>query len=165
MDDNILICPVTYNKQEIYNKWQTNEIKEADNHYHVVSDGILSKKDFTLLFENNDVKKYLPIEKIKSLNIYSNIIFNTNFFEYISSERIILNIINQHGNIIGSFIPTKQKRNIKTEIAQLDVLINEKKRLKLAKELEKANIFNLRAVLRYYKRREYSQQIETAGKK
>lgn len=159
-DENILLCPITYNDYDVYNKWQTCEIKEIENHYHIISDGVISKRNFTLLFENDNVKKYIPIEKIDTLSIYSNVIFNTNFFEYISSERIIVNIVDQYGNILGNYIPIKQRRNIKTEISQLNILNDEKKRLLLAKELEKAYLFNLRATLRYYKRREENNQID-----
>lgn len=61
------------------NRWRTNSLEKINNEYHIVNEGILSQSDYTILFENKNKKVYIPIEATKILNIYSNIIINSNF--------------------------------------------------------------------------------------
>ena len=37
---------------EQYNHWKTTAIQRIDQNYHIINDGILTRKDFTILFEN-----------------------------------------------------------------------------------------------------------------
>lgn len=152
-DGHVLIQPKEQNTKIIYSQWKSSALKEIDHNYHIVNDGILTKKDFTLLFENEKEKKYLPVEVIDSLSIYSNVVFSSGFFEIAQKEGFSVNFINNYGNQIGRFVPQSWKRNIKTEMAQVQLLGDENRRLKLAKVFQNANIFNVRAVLRYYERR------------
>lgn len=149
------------NKKEVYHVWQKTSLKELDHNYHIVNNGILTKKDFTILFENEDEKKFIPVEVIDSLNIYANVIFSSNFFQIANQEGFSVNFMDQSGNIIGRFIPTNWKRNVKAEMAQVNLLNNEIERLKFAKKFQQANIFNIRASLRYYERREHDELIKS----
>lgn len=158
----VFVTPVVHNRNTSNYMWQTNSLKKTSDHYHIVSDGILTKKDYTLLFENEEEKKYLPIEDIDSLSIYSNVIFSSNFFELANSERLMVNIVNSRGEFAGRFLPQKCKRDIHTELMQLSVLNDNKQRIALARSFQKANLFNVRAALRYYKRQAGNQKITQA---
>lgn len=155
-EKHILMTRAVKKTTQIYHQWTSSSLKEVDHHYHIVNDGILTKKDFTLLFENENEKKYLPIEVIDSLSIYSNVIFSSGFFDLIGHERVIVNLIDKNGNLLGRFLPSSQKRNLKTEMEQIRLISDEKNHMKLAKSYQNANIFNIRATLRYYERREGS---------
>ena len=141
------------NNKEIYHLWKSSAIREVDHNYHIVNGGILTKKDFTILFENTDEKKYIPIETIDSINIYSNVIFSSNFFELANKEHFAVNLISNTGNLVGRFIPDSWNRDSHVEKEQLRILNSPKEHLKLAIILQYANIFNIRASLRYYDRR------------
>lgn len=149
-------------RKEVYSKWKQDSVRKIDHHYHIVNDGILTKKDFSILFENEENKHFLPVETMDSLSVYSSVSFSSNFFKFVSSENLVINIIDRSGEQLGSFIPNKKKGDYKVEIAQIKLLTDEKRHLKIARKLQNANIFNLRAVLRYYERRGHSQEIREA---
>ena len=52
-----------------------------------------------------------------------------------------VSMINRYGEKVGSFVPQNNRRNIKTELKQLQIYENEKERLELAKKLEIASAF------------------------
>ncbi len=51
--------------------WQAAKLEWRDNEYHIISDGILTKKDFSLLFENQEKKMYIPVESASMGRIFS----------------------------------------------------------------------------------------------
>ena len=63
----------------VYRDWYTTGIQRVDQTYHLLNEGILTKHDYTILFEGNDGKKYIPVETTDSLYIYSNVIFPNTF--------------------------------------------------------------------------------------
>ena len=146
----------------IYRDWYTTGIKKVDHNYHLINEGILTKRYYTLLFEGPTGKKYIPIETTDSLYVYSNIIFSGNFFEFVNKKGLNVALIDKYGEKIGSFVPQNNRRNIKTEIKQLKVYDNENERLELAKKLEIASVSNIRANLKYYARRKNSERLQDA---
>ena len=146
----------------IYRDWYTTGIEKVDHNYHLINEGILTKRDYTLLFEGPTGKKYIPVETTDSLYVYSNIIFSGNFFEFVNKKGLNVTLIDKYGEKIGSFVPQNNRRNIKTEIKQLKVYDNEKERLELAKKLEIASVSNIRANLKYYARRKNSERLQDA---
>lgn len=66
---------------QIYQHWSTTAIQRIDRNYHIINNGILNRKDFTILFENDHGKKYLPIEATESLNVYSSIYIFVRFLQ------------------------------------------------------------------------------------
>lgn len=161
---HILISRNVRRTKSVYHLWQSSVIKEIDHNYHITKDGILTKKDFTVLFENKNEKKYIPVEVIDSLSIYSNVIFSSNFFELANNEGISVNLIDKCGEQIGRFIPQRWKKDFRTEYAQMRFVDDEKRRLKLAISFQTANIFNMRASLRYYERRSHNEKLTNAIK-
>lgn len=88
-------------------KWTTSSLKMDNGRYYIVGDGVLSQKDFTLLFEGENGKKDIPVEVTNKLNIYSNAKFSSTFFEFVSKKGIAVSIFDRNGNFIGEFIPKK----------------------------------------------------------
>ncbi len=146
-------------ERTVYRDWYTTGITRVDRNYHLINNGVLTKKDYTLLFESEDGKKYIPVETTDSLYVYSNTIFSTNFFEFVNKRGIGVSIIDKHGEKVGAFIPQNNRRNIKTELSQLKVYDDEQARLELARRLEIASVSNLRANLKYYERRKNSVEL------
>lgn len=144
----------------VYRDWHTTGIQRIDHNYHLINEGILTKRNFTILFESEDGKKYIPVETTDSLYIYSNIIFTSGFFDYMNKVRLNVCLIDKYGEKIGSFVPQNNRRNIKTELKQLRIYDSEKDRLALARSLEIASVSNIRANLRYYGRRKDSEELK-----
>lgn len=143
----------------IYRDWYTTGIQKVDRNYHLINEGILTKRDFTVLFENGEGKHYIPVEVTDSLYIYSNTIFTGNFFEFVNTTGLNVCLIDKYGEKIGSFVPQNSRKNIKTELKQLRLYDDEKERLILARKLEIASVSNIRANLRYYERRKDAEEL------
>lgn len=144
----------------VYRDWYTTGIMRIDHNYHLINEGILTKHDFTILFEGDEGKKYIPVETAESIYVYSNVVFSGNFFEFVNKYGLNVNIIDRYGEKVGSFVSQNNRRNIKTEIKQIKLYEDEKARLDLARRLEIASISNLRANLRYYERRKPDEMLQ-----
>ncbi|NMA18048.1 MAG: Retron-type reverse transcriptase [Clostridiaceae bacterium] len=59
-------------RTNIYN-WKATALQKINGEYHIFADGILTQKDFSLLFENPEKKVHLPVMNTECLSIYSDI--------------------------------------------------------------------------------------------
>lgn len=75
-------------KASYYKRWHTSALQKIDRNYHLINDGILTKKDYTVLFENKSGKYYLPVETCQTINIYSNAVFSSGFFEFVNQKKL-----------------------------------------------------------------------------
>lgn len=157
--NEVLALRVNRQKNGIFRNWYVSSLRRIDHNYHLINDGVLTKKDFSLLFENEDGKKYIPVETVDSLNIYSNVVFTEGFFQFANQKGLRISFFDKYGNKIGGFIPQNERRSIKTELSQMHLLDDDKARLVLAKKLENACIFNLRANIRYYERQRHDEEL------
>lgn len=99
----ISVCRHNYEKPNYFGSWHCSAIQKIDRKYHIINDGVLNKKDFTILFENDEHKMYIPIETCTSINVYSNVILGSSFLQFINSKCLNVNIFDKYGNFIGSF--------------------------------------------------------------
>lgn len=159
-DGHVLIKKEKKAYRTVYRDWHTTGIQRNDHNYHLINEGILTKQDFTLLFEGEEGKKYIPVETTDALYIYSNVILSSNFFEFVNKVGLNVCVIDKYGEKVGSFVTQNNRRNIKTELKQLRIYDSEKERLELARRLEIASVSNIRASLRYYGRRKACEEIE-----
>lgn len=153
----------TQKKRDIitqYNGWHTDRIHPVDRDYHIMLDGVLSQKDYTLYFENEDVKKSFPIKTLDSLNVYSNVVFSSAFFAFAAKNALRVQIFDQYGHRLGAFTPTEHFRNIKLPISQLTLYADSEARLSLARKILCAAIGNMKANLRYYANRKKESALE-----
>ena len=141
------------------NRWRTNSLEKINNEYHIVNEGILSQSDYTILFENKNKKVYIPIEATKILNIYSNIIINSNFFNLMNSKNIIVNLFDKHNRYIGKFIPNNTRKSCLLLLKQVEIYNDYNKRMNMAKDILSSEIYNLKSNLKYYNRR-YNHDIK-----
>lgn len=145
---------VKYNrKYEKYNySWYTSSLRFINHQYHLIDDGILRKKDFHLLFENEKQKVQIPIEVVDHINVYSNIIFSSSFFNMMNEKKLIVNVHDNMGNYIGSFIPKNIKSGTSTLLNQAHLYTINDERLKIIKKMLNATIHNERANIKYYQK-------------
>lgn len=144
----------------VYRDWYTTGIQRVDNNYHLINEGILTKRDFNILFEGGEGKRYIPVETTDALFIYSNVILTGGFLEFVNQAGLNVCVIDKYGEKVGSFVPQNNRRNIKMELKQLRMYDSETKRLAMARKLEIAGISNIRANLRYYERRKESKELQ-----
>lgn len=143
-------------QNKIFSNWQSTALEKKQNQYYLINDGILSKKDWTILFENEENKRYLPVEVVDNLNVYSNIVFDSNMFRFFSEKRVTVHIFDRYGELAGYFIPANKTQSAKLMMKQVALYLDEARRLEMARKIQIAGIHNLRSNLRYYKKKRKS---------
>ena len=147
---------------QIYHAWQRNAIQKIDRDYHIINDGILTKRDYNVLFDNENGKKYIPVETARALNVHSNITFSSDFFRFVGSRNLDVNIFDRYGNYVGSFVPAGNGFRGRTMLRQVEMYIDNARRIQTAKAMEIGSLHNIRANLRYYYKHKKTQILKEA---
>ena len=150
---NVIIKKHTYQKVRKYSDWTECSIEKVNKEYHILHDGIINKKDFSILFENEEEKHHIPIEVTDQINIYSNVSLTSNILKTLSNERIRVSYFDRYGNHIGDYIPEGYLGSGKTVLKQSEIYNDSEKRCSAAKNIEIASIHNMRANMRYYNKK------------
>lgn len=151
------------NKQENrtkYNRWYKSAIKKENNEYHIINDGILTKKDYSILFENENKKIEIPAEVTEHINIYSQTIFSSNFFKTLNQHNIRVSLFDQYDHYIGSFMPINYHKSASILIKQVENYINKAKRLEIAKKIIDSGTTNIISNLKYYNKHNDDIQLD-----
>ena len=146
-------CVLNHTSSDKRAKWQRGGIRRVGNAYSIITDGILSRQDYNILFENISGKRFIPKETAESVNIYSDVSFSSDFFRFMDNSGISVNLFDKYGRYNGTFLPSDNKNSGKTLIKQAALYLDEGKRLETARGIELAALHNLRANLKYYGRR------------
>lgn len=160
-EDNIV--KAKKNKQENrtkYNHWYKSAIKKENNEYHIINDGILTKKDYSILFENENKKIEIPAEVTEHINIYSQTIFSSNFFKTLNQHNIRVSLFDQYDHYIGSFMPINYHKSASILIKQVENYINKAKRLEIAKKIIDSGTTNIISNLKYYNKHNDDIQLD-----
>lgn len=136
-----------------YQQWTQSSLEYRSGEYHLIGDGILTKKDGAVLFENEERKQYIPAEVTDTLNVYGNVTFGSSFFLFANEKNLTVNFFDRYGVFKGSFNSNYTSHSINTSLCQLFCWQDEARRLSLAKEIIMAGIHNLRVNICYYNRR------------
>ena len=140
----------------LYQNWHKSALEKINQHYHIINDGILTKKDYSILFENDTDRVSIPVETTNFINLYSDVILSSNFLTLISQKQLSVNIFDTFGNYIGSFYSSQQRSRMETLIAQVQIYSNLQKRLCYAKAFENASLHNLK----YYQKQNCSTILQ-----
>ena len=159
---SVTVFKVKRNRAEVYRDWARSAMERIDRNYHIISDGILFKKDYSILFEAEGEKRHIPVEAVNSINIYSNVIFSGEFFQLAAAKKLNINIFDRYGNLVGTYTPAANGLQSKTMLRQAAVYLDEQKRLETARKMEIGAFHNLRANLRYYVKMRGSSALEAA---
>lgn len=146
-------------------RWKASALEKVGEDYHIIADGVLTKKDYSILFENEEKKMILPVAGTESLSLYSDISFGCNFFQFISTQGIKVNFFDKHGEYLGAFVPKRLSASASLGLEQGLVYKDPQERLALAKRFALAAAHNIRENLRYYTRHSASSLLrKTIGK-
>jgi len=120
---------------------------------YVLSKGVLSQKENTLCFQNEEGKRFLPVENVKEIFVFSDVDFNKRFLELLSKNKILLHYFNYYGYYMGSFYPREHLNSGFVILQQANLYQNENQRLDLARRIVSGAVENMLKVLNYYKSR------------
>lgn len=130
----ILVKKKIREKAIYYNSWHPSAIQQMGREYHIINNGVLTRKDYTLLFENEEGKRYLPVETMGTLNIYSDVIFTSDFFEFANRHSLRITLYNKYGKLIGTFLPEKHSLTANLILKQVSIYNDYSQRMDLAKK-------------------------------
>ena len=131
-------------------QWRQSALEVLDGEYHIIHNGILTRQDFSLLFEGEDGKKHLPVEATHQLNVYSDIHISSSVLRLLSSHNIKIAFFNGIGQLQGYYLPAQSTIAGKCILEQCRMYDHPIARLATAKEFEKAGFHNMLSNLRYY---------------
>lgn len=150
-----------YQEKAYYRSWHECAIEKVNREYHITRSGVLNKKDYALLFENDNEKHHIPVEATEQLDIYNEIVLTSAVINTISYNKIRLGLYDKHGDLLGYYVPESYNQDSKTVIAQSLEYADDKKHLQMAKAMEIAAIHNIRSNIRYYKKRKNDERLGT----
>lgn len=136
---------------------------------YVFNSGVFKRKDNTLFFENDQGRKFLPVEDIKEIFIFGEVDLNKKFLDFCSQKEILLHFFNHYGYYTGTFYPREHLNAGFVTVEQVRHYIDEERRLLLAKQFVDGAVKNIRQVLKYYHHRDKNvgdciERIEKLGK-
>lgn len=141
-----------YQKTDCFHNWHESALQRVNHEYHIVQNGVLNKKDYSLIFENEEEKCDIPVGVVDQINIYSEVTIAATALQLISKKKIRLSIIDKYGNLIGNYIPAGYGRS-SIEFLKQAVFYESSHRFEIAQKIEVASIHNLRANVKYYSRK------------
>lgn len=156
---SVFVKRIAKGKRNVFGNWHKNALQKIDHNFYIVNNGVLTKKDFTILFDNEEKKTHIPVETADAINIYSNVIFSSNFIETLNKYSLSLNVYNKYGVYVGGFWAANQKNRMKSLVQQVKFYSGDE-RLGYAKTMDMASLHNLRCNLKYYMKHRKSILLE-----
>lgn len=117
---------------------------------YIFSSGELRRKDNTLFFENDDGKRYIPVNNTSEIHIFGEVDINKRFLEFATTSEIILHFYNYYGYYAGTYYPREHLNSGYMILKQAEHYLDTSKRLKLAKEFIIGAVKNIQQAIRYY---------------
>ncbi|MDI3535042.1 MAG: CRISP-associated protein Cas1 [Thermosediminibacterales bacterium] len=120
---------------------------------YIFSSGKLRRKDNTIFFENEEGKKFIPVENTSEIYVFGEVDVNKRFLEFLAQSEIILHFFNHYDYYIGSFYPREHLNSGYMILRQAEHYLDAVKRQKIAAEFVMGASKNIRQVIRYYMNR------------
>ncbi|NLC68370.1 MAG: type I-B CRISPR-associated endonuclease Cas1 [Clostridiaceae bacterium] len=120
---------------------------------YIFNDGELKRKDNTVFFENEEGKKYLPIEDINEVYIFGEVTVTKKFLELATQKEILLHFFNYHEYYTGSYYPREHYNSGYMILKQAEYYLDEEKRRYIANAIIDGSVKNILTVLKYYNNR------------
>ena len=135
------------------------------NPLYITSHGILSRKNNTLFFINEDVKKQIPVHAINEINCHGKVSLKSGASSLLMKEGIIVNFFNKYGFYEGSLYPKVSLNSGFVIVKQSEHYLDDIKRRIIAKEFVEGIKHNILKNLTYYAKKgknvdEYIENIE-----
>ncbi len=109
---------------------------------YIFSSGRLRRRENTLLFEGEKGKKFIPVEGLREIYLFSEVDLNSRLLNFLSQNDVILHVFNYYGYYSGSFIPRKSAVSGFLTVKQVEHYLDEEKRTYLAASFVEGAIFH-----------------------
>ncbi|MGC8667878.1 MAG: CRISPR-associated endonuclease Cas1 [Chthonomonadales bacterium] len=121
--------------------------------YYIFSSGRLRREANTLLLEQTDASRRIPIEDVEALYAFGELDLNTKALNFLSQHRVPLHVFNYYGYYAGTYYPREYLHSGHLLVRQAEHYLDLKRRMVLAKELLEGSLFNILRTVAYYTRR------------
>lgn len=122
--------------------------------YYLYKSGRLQRKDNTLeIVYKDNTKKSIPVERADDIYVMTELDFNTNLLNFLSSYGINVHFFNYYGFYTGTYYPKETLVSGKLLIKQVEHYNDKNKRLEIAKSFIEAGSYNIYRNLTYYNNR------------
>lgn len=122
--------------------------------YYLYKSGKLQRKDNTLeIVYKDNTKKSIPVERADDIYVMTELDFNTNLLNFLSSHGINVHFFNYYGFYTGTYYPKETLVSGKLLIKQVEYYNDKCKRLEIAKSFIEAGSYNIYRNLTYYNNR------------
>lgn len=133
---------------------------------YITKSGTLSRKDNTLLFKNEVIRKVIPIVGIENIYLLGECTVNSKLLSYLSESKITCHFFNYYGYYTGSYYPKETYLSGKLLVKQVEHYTDTEKRVILAKKFISGMAMNMVGVLEpYYRHNKISSKTITFIKK
>lgn len=148
--------------ERIYDYWHPSALINENGCYRIAVDGVLTKKDCTILFSTGDKGMYLPAENTEQLNFFDDVSLDSGIIQLLAEKGIVCNFYNKYGMMVGRFIPEGSGSLVDVLVKQAYNCKDEGVRTRQGAEIEKAIMYHLQKMVKYYSRNselEFSDEV------
>lgn len=122
--------------------------------YYLYKSGRLQRKDNTLeIVYKDNTKKSIPVERVDDIYVMTELDFNTNLLNFLSSFGINIHFFNYYGFYTGTYYPKESLVSGRLLIKQVEHYKDKNKRIEIAKSFIDAASYNIYRNLTYYNNR------------
>ncbi|MFG1459929.1 MAG: type I-B CRISPR-associated endonuclease Cas1b [Thermoplasmataceae archaeon] len=120
---------------------------------YVFSGGELKRRENTLFIENENFKRFIPVETVSEIYLFGETSLNTALLNFLSQNEIIVHYFNYYGYYSGSIYPRDHIASGEMIIKQAKHYLDSQLRVALAIKFVTGAIDNIIRVLKYYSSR------------
>ena len=120
---------------------------------YVFSGGELKRKENTLFIENENFKRFIPVETVSEIYLFGETSLNTALLNFLSQNEIVVHYFNYYGYYSGSIYPRDHIASGEMIIRQAKHYLDPQLRIVLAIKFVTGAIDNIMRVLKYYSSR------------
>lgn len=117
---------------------------------YIFTNGELRRKDNTLCFENENGRRYIPVEDTGEIVVNGEININKKLLEFLSQREIILHYFSHYGYYMGTFYPREHLNSGYMILRQAEHYLEDNLRIIIARAFVRGAAKNIRQVLKYY---------------
>jgi len=119
----------------------------------VTRDSRLRRRENTLAVELNGVTRALPVERIAHLVLLGETRLNTRLLCLCGKHGVRISVFDYYGNFKGAFEPSDRSPAGEVKLRHARLLLDDARRLSMAREIVRGAAYNMAANLRYYRYR------------
>lgn len=120
--------------------------------FYITQSGAIIRKNNTVWFENEAVKKAIPVNSIDTIYCLGEVSINSKLLTFLAKQGIIMHFFNYYGYYTGTFYPKETLVSGSLLINQVGYYIDSSKRMLIAKSFVSATIQNLSRILEHYRK-------------